>query len=74
MIVLRALWVRRHVHPLSSLPAWGELDLAVGNFTYTVVIKPEFPLSEDPERAQSLMVELPYSRSGRQGKWADRKQ
>ncbi|MFJ2595201.1 hypothetical protein [Streptomyces erythrochromogenes] len=51
----------------------GELDLVVGDFTYTVTIKQEFPLSEDPERAQSLMVELSYSRSGRQGKWADRK-
>ncbi|WP_327304074.1 hypothetical protein OG730_10945 [Streptomyces sp. NBC_01298] len=51
----------------------GELNLVVGDFTYTVTIKQEFPLSEDPERAQSLMVELPYSRSGRQGKWADRK-
>ncbi|WP_327304011.1 hypothetical protein OG730_10575 [Streptomyces sp. NBC_01298] len=51
----------------------GELDLVVGDFTYTVSIKQEFPLSEDPDRAQSLMVELPYSRSGRQGKWADRK-
>ncbi|WP_330299037.1 hypothetical protein [Streptomyces sp. NBC_00503] len=51
----------------------GELDLVVGDFTYTVTIKQEFPLSEDPERAQSLMVELPYSRSGRRGKWADRK-
>ncbi|MEU9003082.1 hypothetical protein ACFWBI_20510 [Streptomyces sp. NPDC059982] len=51
----------------------GEVDLVVGDFTYTVTIKQEFPQSEDPERAQSLMVELPYSRSGRQGKWADRK-
>ncbi|WP_223837667.1 hypothetical protein [Streptomyces venezuelae] len=51
----------------------GELDLVVGDFTYTVTIKQEFPLSEDPERAQNLMIELPYSRSGRQGKWADRK-
>ncbi|MFZ3494132.1 hypothetical protein ACODT5_13055 [Streptomyces sp. 5.8] len=50
----------------------GELDLAVGDFTYTVTIKQEFPLSEDPERAQSLMVELPYGRSGRRGEWADR--
>ncbi|MFF7255910.1 hypothetical protein [Streptomyces microflavus] len=51
----------------------GELDLVVGDFTYTVTIKQEFPQSDDPERAQSLMVELSYSRSGRQGKWADRK-
>ncbi|WP_327364336.1 MULTISPECIES: hypothetical protein [unclassified Streptomyces] len=51
----------------------GELDLAVGDFMYAVTIEQEFPLSEDPERAQSLMIELPYSRSGRQGKWADRK-
>ncbi|MEU9299783.1 hypothetical protein [Streptomyces sp. NPDC048269] len=50
----------------------GELDLVVGDFTYTVTIKQEFPLSEDPDRAQSLMVELSYGRSGRQGKWADR--
>ncbi|MFG2879380.1 hypothetical protein ACGFYU_30980 [Streptomyces sp. NPDC048337] len=51
----------------------GELDLVVGDFTYMVTIKQEFPLSENPDRAQSLMIELPYSRSGRQGKWADRK-
>ncbi|MCP3760702.1 hypothetical protein [Streptomyces sp. TBY4] len=38
-----------------------------------MTIKQEFPLSEDSERAQSLMVELPYGRSGSQGKWADRK-
>ncbi|MFG2981442.1 hypothetical protein ACGFYQ_09305 [Streptomyces sp. NPDC048258] len=47
--------------------------MVVGDFAYTVTIKQEFPLSEDPERAQSLMVELPHGRSGRQGKWADRK-
>ncbi|MFD7432241.1 hypothetical protein ACFV6Z_35060 [Streptomyces sp. NPDC059818] len=51
----------------------GELDLGVGDFTYTVTIKQELPQSADPERAQSLMIELPRSRSGRQGKWADRK-
>ncbi|WP_405978174.1 hypothetical protein [Streptomyces sp. NBC_00158] len=51
----------------------GELDLDVGGFTYTVTIKQEFPLSEDPERARSLMLELPYSRSGRRNTWADRK-
>lgn len=51
----------------------GELDLGVGDFTYTVTIKQESPQSVDPERAQSLTIELPRSRSGRQGKWADRK-
>ncbi|WP_251057236.1 hypothetical protein [Streptomyces sp. ISL-94] len=51
----------------------GELDLVVGYFTYTVTIKQEYSQSADPERAQSLMIELPCSRSGRQGKWVDRK-
>ncbi|WP_251072468.1 hypothetical protein [Streptomyces sp. ISL-43] len=51
----------------------GDLDLGVGDFTCTVTIKQEFPQSADPERAQSLMIELPHSRSGRQDKWADRK-
>ncbi|MCP3759148.1 hypothetical protein [Streptomyces sp. TBY4] len=51
----------------------GGLDLVVGDFRYTVTIKRKFPLSEDPERAQILMIEHPYSQSGRQDKWADRK-
>ncbi|MFJ7266454.1 hypothetical protein ACIQV3_07240 [Streptomyces sp. NPDC099050] len=51
----------------------GEVDLGVGDFTYTVTIKQESPQSVDPERAHSLTIELPRSRSGRQGRWADRK-
>ncbi|MCJ0868454.1 hypothetical protein [Streptomyces sp. AP-93] len=38
-----------------------------------MTIKREYPESLDPERSVVLMIELPYSRSGRRSKWADRK-
>ncbi|MEU3337487.1 hypothetical protein [Streptomyces sp. NPDC006668] len=51
----------------------GELDVLVGGFTYAVTIQQEFPQSTDPERSRKLVIELGYSRSGRQRRWADRK-
>lgn len=42
-------------------------------FAYTVTIQQEFPQSTDPERSRSLVIELGYSRSSRQSRWADRK-
>ncbi|MGW7098395.1 hypothetical protein [Streptomyces sp. NPDC054838] len=51
----------------------GELDVIVGGFTYTVTIQQESPQSTDPERSKSLVIELGYSRSSRQSRWADRK-
>lgn len=51
----------------------GELDVLVADFTYTVTIQQEFPQSTDPERSSKLVIELGYSRSDRQRRWADRK-
>lgn len=51
----------------------GELDMVVSGFTYTITIQQESPQSTDPERSKSLVIELGYSRSGRQSRWADRK-
>ncbi|MFF8269437.1 hypothetical protein ACF059_18880 [Streptomyces sp. NPDC016562] len=62
----------RH-HPSSYSLREGELDLVVDGFTYTVTIQQESPQSTDPERSKSLVIELGYSRSSRQSRWADRK-
>ncbi|MEU9000583.1 hypothetical protein [Streptomyces sp. NPDC048551] len=62
----------RHYPPSYSLRE-GELDLVVNGFTYTVTIQQESPQSTDPERSKSLVIELGYSRSSRQCRWADRK-
>ncbi|MFB6941893.1 hypothetical protein ACFWGL_27800 [Streptomyces sp. NPDC060286] len=62
----------RH-YPSSYSLREGELDLVVNGFTYTVTIQQEFPQSTDPERSKSLVIELGYSRSSRQSRWADRK-
>ncbi|WP_308346605.1 hypothetical protein [Streptomyces sp. ISL-66] len=51
----------------------GYVELTVDGFSCRVTIKREYPESLDPDRAVVLMIELPYSRSGRQSKWADRK-
>ncbi|MFE9532632.1 hypothetical protein [Streptomyces sp. NPDC006691] len=51
----------------------GELDVLVDGFTYTATIQQEFPQSSDPERSGRLVIELGYSRSDRQRRWADRK-
>ncbi|MBZ6136578.1 hypothetical protein KVH06_06180 [Streptomyces olivaceus] len=51
----------------------GELDLVVDDFTYSVTIQQEFPQSTDSDRSKSLIIELGYSRSSRQSRWADRK-
>ncbi|MFI8325226.1 hypothetical protein [Streptomyces sp. NPDC085529] len=62
----------RH-YPSSYSLREGELDLVVEGFTYTVTIQQESPQSTDPERSKSLVIELGYSRSSRQSRWADRK-
>ncbi|MEV0415959.1 hypothetical protein AB0I68_35685 [Streptomyces sp. NPDC050448] len=62
----------RH-YPSSYSLREGELDLVVNGFTYTVTIQKESPQSTDPERSKSLVIELGYSRSSRQSRWADRK-
>ncbi|WP_435610311.1 hypothetical protein [Streptomyces sp. C10-9-1] len=51
----------------------GELDVSVGGFTYTVTIQQESPQATDPERSKNLVMELGYSKSSRQSRWADRK-
>ncbi|MCW8095822.1 hypothetical protein OG288_12205 [Streptomyces tauricus] len=51
----------------------GEVNVIVASFTCTVTIQQEFPQSENPERSGKLVIELPYSRSGRQRRWGDRK-
>ncbi|WP_245600856.1 hypothetical protein [Streptomyces sulphureus] len=51
----------------------GEVTLDVGDFTYTVTIKKEFPQSEDAERASKLVIDLGYGRSDRRRQWGDRK-
>ncbi|MGQ4386589.1 hypothetical protein [Streptomyces sp. SAS_270] len=51
----------------------GEVDVVVDGFTCTVTIQQEFPQSENPERSGKLVIQLPYSRSGRQRRWGDRK-
>lgn len=51
----------------------GYVELTVDGFSCRVTIKREYPESLDPDRSAVLMIELPYSRSGRQSKWADRK-
>lgn len=51
----------------------GELDVLVDGFTYTVTVQQQFPQSTDPERSGRLVIELGYSRSDRQRRWADRK-
>ncbi|MFJ8766277.1 hypothetical protein [Streptomyces clavifer] len=62
----------RH-HPSRYSRREGELSLGVNDFTYTVTIQQESPQSTDPERSKSLVIELGYSRSSRQSRWADRK-
>ncbi|KOU44458.1 hypothetical protein ADK53_02450 [Streptomyces sp. WM6373] len=62
----------RH-HPSGYSRREGELDIVVGGFTYTVTIQQESPQSTDPERSKNLVIELGYSRSSRQSRWADRK-
>ncbi|MFJ2916652.1 hypothetical protein [Streptomyces sp. NPDC087307] len=62
----------RH-YPSSYSLREGELDLVVNGFTYTITIQQESPQSTDPERSKSLVIELGYSRSSRQSRWADRK-
>ncbi|MEV1094506.1 hypothetical protein AB0I87_03330 [Streptomyces sp. NPDC049952] len=62
----------RH-HPSRYSLREGELNLGVNVFTYTVTIQQESPQSTDPERSKSLVIELGYSRSSRQSRWADRK-
>ncbi len=62
----------RH-YPSSYSLREGELGLVVDGFTYTVTIQQESPQSTDPERSKSLVIELGYSRSSRQSRWADRK-
>ncbi|WP_371603456.1 hypothetical protein OG345_21825 [Streptomyces sp. NBC_01220] len=62
----------RH-YPSSYSLREGELDLVVNGFTYTVTIQQESPQSTDAERSKSLVIELGYSRSKRQSRWADRK-
>lgn len=49
------------------------MELTVDGFSCRMTIKREYPESLDPERSVVLMIELPYSRSGRRSKWADRK-
>ncbi|WP_241779895.1 hypothetical protein [Streptomyces natalensis] len=51
----------------------GELNLIVGEFTYTITIKQESPQAADPQRSEKLMLELGYSGSARRRQWADRK-
>ncbi|MEU5837757.1 hypothetical protein ABZ820_29360 [Streptomyces diacarni] len=51
----------------------GEINLSVGDFSYTVTIKQEFPQSEDAERATKLVIDLGYGRSDRRRQWGDRK-
>ncbi|WP_240969211.1 hypothetical protein [Streptomyces sp. HNM0575] len=52
----------------------GEINLSVGDFTYTVTIKREYPQSEDADRASKLMIDLGYGRyDGRRRQWGDRK-
>lgn len=51
----------------------GEVDVVVDGSAYTVTIKQEFPQSTNPERSGRLLIELGYGRSGRQGRWRDRK-
>ncbi|MEU3325792.1 hypothetical protein [Streptomyces albus] len=51
----------------------GEIAVRVGEFTYTITIKQEHPESTDPQRTESLMIDLGYRAAGRQGQWGDRK-
>ncbi|MCJ1678249.1 hypothetical protein MTF65_13005 [Streptomyces sp. APSN-46.1] len=51
----------------------GELLVGVGGFDYTITIQQESPQSTDPEHSGRLVIELGYSRSKRQSRWADRK-
>ncbi|MFI5803477.1 hypothetical protein [Streptomyces sp. NPDC051561] len=62
----------RH-YPSSYSRREGELDLVVNGHTYTVTIQQESPQSTDQERSKNLVIELGYSRSKRQSRWADRK-
>ncbi|MDI3402875.1 hypothetical protein [Streptomyces cavernicola] len=59
--------------PASFASREGELDLVIGDFTYSATIKQENPRSEDPERSKKLLLELGYSPSNRRSQWADRK-
>ncbi|MER7724695.1 hypothetical protein [Streptomyces sp. NPDC096323] len=62
----------RH-YPSSYSRREGELGMVVDGFNYTVTIQQESPQVTDPERSKSLLIELGYSRSSRQSRWADRK-
>ncbi|WP_049568225.1 hypothetical protein [Streptomyces sp. SBT349] len=51
----------------------AEIDVVVDGLVYTITVQQEFPQSTDPERSRKLVIELGYSRSTRQHRWADRK-
>ncbi|MFD3805921.1 hypothetical protein ACFWTC_20430 [Streptomyces sp. NPDC058619] len=51
----------------------GGLDVVVDGFVCTVTVGQEFPQSTNPERSARLVVELDHGRSGRPGRWRDRK-
>ncbi|MFK4222273.1 hypothetical protein [Streptomyces sp. NPDC019890] len=51
----------------------GGVDVLVDGFAHTVTVRQEFPQSTNPARAARVVVELDHGRSGRPGRWRDRK-
>jgi hypothetical protein len=52
----------------------GELNIVLNGFSYTVNIQQATPQSDDPIKAQDLVIELTgYRPQGRQSRWADGK-
>ncbi|MCZ4102801.1 MULTISPECIES: hypothetical protein [Streptomyces] len=51
----------------------GGMDVVVDGFACAVAVRQEFPQSTNPERSARLVVELDHGRSGRPGRWRDRK-
>ncbi|MFJ5801856.1 hypothetical protein [Streptomyces decoyicus] len=47
--------------------------MVVDGFACTITVRQEFPQSTNPERSERLVVELDHGRSGRPGRWRDRK-
>ncbi|MCC9705936.1 hypothetical protein E4N62_12150 [Streptomyces sp. MNU76] len=51
----------------------GGVDVVVGGFACAVSVRQEFPQSTNAERSARIVVELDHGRSGRPGRWRDRK-
>ncbi len=51
----------------------GGVDVVVDGFARAVTVRQEFPQSTNPERSARIVVEIGHGRSGRPGRWRDRK-